>query len=173
MTETEFAKIFVMLGVAYPHQETTEQTAKLYYELLKDFDVPTLRAAVLKAIAENETNWMPSIGMIRKRASEMMAAAAGLPMPYEAYELALAAVRNFGHARKPDLPEIVWRTILGIGGWREFCMSENPESTRARFIECYGQYKGRADSEQAALPAVNQHIAQLAAQMTGHRRLKG
>lgn len=172
MTKEEFLKVIAPLAAVCTADELTADKLNVWYMVLGDIDAATLRAAVLHVLATHESNFLPPPAVIRRAAGEMAIQARGLPSSYEAYDMAVKAVQSWGRARRPDLPEIVMRAIDGIGGWVHFCNSENPEALRSRFVSAYEQYKHRAETEVRALPAVNRHIAQLAAKLTDVKQLE-
>ncbi len=140
-----FAQVMAALAETF-QRDVTESLAKIYREALGDL----------------------SIGQIEKAAAEHIALGQHFPRPVELRKLvvgseedrALAAwiranaLRSSVGSYRPmpaELDESSRKAIAALGGWREFCVSEEPEHfLRQRFVDSWGLY----DREQrTALPA--------------------
>lgn len=160
MNET-IAQILNFLIDAYPRQEITEGTVKIYKETLKDIDPALLKAAVLAHISKSL--WFPSVSELRDCAASLIEKATGEPDAFTAWDEVWRKISLVGSYGTPEFshPRIE-RTVRGIGGWRTLCMSENSIADRARFVEAYNTYQTRDKEDRRMLPAVHNAITQLA-----------
>lgn len=156
---TDIAQIIGVLSAAFPNYKTSEHTAPVLYETLKDLPSDELKAAVLHCVSQPGRAFAPSIGEIRGAVGELRKTSSGLPSSYEAWQEVLTQIRdNGGDFGKPVWSHpLVQRAVQAIG-WRELRMSENQTADRARFLQCYEQLTERAERDDLMLPEVRGYL---------------
>jgi len=124
MNRQEFTKIMAFLTAAV-EKHPSRETVEVYYSMLKDMPYELGMAAAKKVIAEDEYPTLPTIGKIRRAASDLCSLdriTAG-----EAWGLVVKAIRRHGYygttQAMQELPEEVRVTVEQIG-WTEICHSD-------------------------------------------------
>lgn len=171
-THNTIAEIITMLEVAY-RKELGKDGQYLYYQLLGDVDDGLLKAATMQHIGSSK--WMPSIAELREAARALQARALGLPTPGEAWAMVLEKMGDadtyFGTPTFDD-PAIA-AAVAGVG-WESIRHTQIDKQgvTRAHFCKEYEAQIKRQHAETMALPAVNEAVQRLAAQMGQRKQLE-
>ena len=139
MTPKETVKAMAMLRAAYPARELTKDTLALYAAGLQDLAPEGVYEVLKRHIATSK--WFPAISELRETYLE---AASNLPTEEDAIAEVRSAMSKYSYTETPEwsCPEV--REAVGVIGWRNWCLSENPASTRARFLDAYRNVRRRA-----------------------------
>jgi hypothetical protein len=132
VTRKEATQIVAMLQGAFPQRQLPDSTIEVYAMALADLDFELARAAVMRLV--QTSRFLPTIAEIREAAVRDRVS---LPTPEEAWGIVRRAIGQHGSYRVPvfDCDEI--HDAVRDIGWKEICLSEQPASTRARFIDAY------------------------------------
>lgn len=151
----DIASILAVIAVAYPNFAVTEQTTEVYLQILSDIPADELKAAALHCISESGRKFAPSVGELRGAVQELRGFSNNMPSSFEAWqEVGKQISINGGDFGKPVWSHpVVQKTVEAIG-WRNLRMSEDQTADRARFIQCYEQFRERAQKENIMLPEV-------------------
>lgn len=176
-TTDEVVKIVTVMAAAYPHFKLTEETMKVYGDLLSDIDREELAVAAQECIATSE--FFPTIAALRARVIRHRALINEIPDHGEAWGDVMDVVHRLGfeeaalqhlHVFKHPCTEIAVRRI----GWRELCFTDenNLFALRAQFRDIFNQLVGRTQAVDSLLPATAEFIAVLADRLSATRRLE-
>lgn len=169
ITKTDVVQIFKLLATLFPQSARNYEgadalTRDAWYELIKDMP----RQLVVEAIKSYAAShvWAPSIAELR--AEVLKAANPDLRIDAdEAWGLVVQAIRKYGYTRPQEalasLPEPVARCARRFG-WRELCLSEEPDVVRGQFRRAYETQFAREKTD-ALIPA---HVQQRLALLTGN-----
>ena len=157
--ETEFNAIMEFLSTVYGEEIDTARL-QAYDLLLAHFPGEVLAAAA--QLHASRSDFFPKPAQLLRAAIEIMGDRNGVPDPYAAWELLQAEIRRTGylgtpHFEQPALAEAVKRL-----GWRQLCLSDNPISERARFLDCY-QRIVEGEVQRALMPPAVQKLMALRA----------
>lgn len=147
MTIDQWDEITVMILACWPNREIPEKSFELWFHDLSEFECEQVEAAVL-AIYRDGREWAPNGAQIRMKLLELRGGDDGWS---QAYGLALEAATSHGGAEYGGLTWLEKQDPLaaraaGIYGWRDFCLSDAPDTTRrAQFRDIYLEVKGSAD----------------------------
>ncbi len=166
MTQVEVARLLTIMASAWPQFEPSEDKVLLWHEMMQDVDYQVAQAA-LKVLIARKT-FPPSIAEFRQEVLAISTPAEDQITPAEAWGMVVHAIREYGSYREREalesLPPAVRKTVEYIG-WREICLSEEPDVIRAQFMRMFQQVSERRQKE-AVLPAtLREQIAALAAGM--------
>jgi len=161
MTKGEVAKLLVVLAASYPKFEVDDVKVQVWHEMLGDLDYAVASMAVKKIIMQN--TFPPAIAEVRKAAAE-------LTNPEnltssEAWGEVTRAIRNYGYYREGEALASMSPTtaqVVRYMGWREICLSEEPEILRAHFLKMYDQVAAREQEKQLLSPTMQTEIKKLA-----------
>ena len=110
----------------------------VYFELLNDIPESILRAAVLRALAESDQNFIPAVGMLRRLASEAQWGI--IPSWGAEWERVVRAVVKFGRSQPVEamafLGPLTARIVSQIG-WTELIESQTPGVQMSLFRSLY------------------------------------
>lgn len=156
MTPEQVVELANLTTALWPNFEASDATLEGWLLMLADVDLEPARAAVVEIAAEGE-KWAPPPGAVRRRALER---AAGIPDADEAFAEAWRAAGRVGRLGTPEWSHpAIGEAIAGVGGWREFCLSESPEAMRAHFGRAYGAAAERAGRAVRTPPAAAAALA--------------
>ncbi|SMB97824.1 Loader and inhibitor of phage G40P [Thermanaeromonas toyohensis ToBE] len=165
MTEQEAAYLVALAAANFPalQEKDLGPTVELWYRLLQDLPYQVVEKALLKVLSE--VRYFPTVAEIRQAAAEIMQPET--LSPGEAWALVLQAVKRYGSYREAEalaaLPEDVARAVRYLG-WREICLSEQPEVVRAQFMKVYEQVIGRQRESVVTPREVRELTAKIAQQ---------
>lgn len=165
MKKTEIVKLLAVINAAFPNMQITEAMVDLWHELLSDIDFNLAKAAVKKILLESP--YPPTIAEIRKQAAEIMMPEENKIDPAEAWGEVERAIRYYGSYMEEEalasMSPAVAKVVKYIG-WREICLSEEPEVVRGQFLKMYQQVQER-ERKEALLPLdLKNEIQQIAQQ---------
>lgn len=161
MTKGEVAKLLVVLAASYPKFEVDDVKVQVWYEMLGDLDYAVASMAVKKIIMQN--TFPPAIAEVRKAAIEI-SSPMGLTAA-EAWGEVIKAIRNYGYYREKEVMASmspITAQVVRYMGWREICLSEEPEILRAHFLKMYDQVAAREQEKQLLSPTMQTEIKKLA-----------
>lgn len=139
MTKKEVAKLLAVLAAAYPRLNVSEMTVKVWHEMLGDISYEAAGVAAKKLMLTN--TFPPSIAELREAATAITSpqVAPGVI----AWGEIKRAIQKYGYYRENEglgsLSPATRKAVECIG-WKEFCMSDDPEGViRGQFIKLYEQ----------------------------------
>ncbi|MGC9100875.1 MAG: replicative helicase loader/inhibitor [Caldisericum sp.] len=145
MTQKEMTLILKMLSEAYQNFELSEAKFQVWYELLGDLDFEVVKIAVETLVLQS--SFVPTIADIRKKVLEITNP---IPDASEAFLEVREAIKKYGHEggslalkhMSPLTAEVCKRI-----GWRNICLSENPEAIREQFFSLYSELRDKAEKD--------------------------
>lgn len=161
MTKGEVAKLLVVLAASYPKFEVDDLKVQVWYEMLGDLEYSVVNIAIKKLIMQN--TFPPAIAEVRKAAIEI-SSPRGLTAA-EAWGEVVKAVRNYGYYREKEAMASmspITAQVVRYMGWREICLSEEPEILRAHFLKMYDQVAAREQEKQLLSPTMQTEIKKIA-----------
>lgn len=161
MTKGEVAKLLVVLAASYPKFEVDDLKVQVWYEMLGDLDYDVASMAVKKIIMQN--TFPPAIAEVRKAAIEI-SSPRGLTAA-EAWGEVIRAIRDYGYYREKEAMASmspITAQVVRYLGWREICLSEEPEILRAHFLKMYDQVAAREQEKQLLSPTMQTEIKKIA-----------
>jgi len=158
MDELEFGKALAVLEDAYPRYTLEPRVVRTWYAILGDLDPNLLKAAVLQIASENRP-FLPAPGEVRQCAFDLVERQSDVPTAWDAWAEVTKRFGTHGHSRLPEFSHpLIRRTVDGVGGWRELCMSTNAVADRARFVQAYETLAKRERAQFRILPAVREAL---------------
>lgn len=161
MTKGEVAKLLVVLAASYPKFEVDDLKVQVWYEMLGDLDYDVANIAIKKIIMLN--TFPPAIAEVRKAAIEI-SSPRGLTAA-EAWGEVIRAIRDYGYYREKEAMASmspITAQVVRYMGWREICLSEEPEILRAHFLKMYDQVAAREQEKQLLSPTMQTEIKKIA-----------
>lgn len=158
MTAQEVAKLLAVQGMLWPTM-TPARDQRLQVEVvLRVLDGVTYAEAEAALIEHSRggATFPPPPGAVMQTVLQMREVAAGTaaPDPDEALRIVMRQVQRRG-ARGVEPKQ--WRhpaiaAAVAAIGWKELCLSTNPEATRAHFLRLYESARTRTVGEQRRSP---------------------
>jgi hypothetical protein len=161
MTKGEVAKLLVVLAASYPKFEVDDLKVQVWHEMLGDLSYDVANIAIKKIIMLN--TFPPAIAEVRKAAIEI-SSPMGLTAA-EAWGEVIRAIRDYGYYREKEAMASmspITAQVVRYLGWREICLSEEPEILRAHFLKMYDQVAAREQEKQLLSPTMQTEIKKLA-----------
>lgn len=117
---------------AYPRQQFTTNSRRIYRQFLADLDLDVLRAAVVAIISTSV--YFPTIAEIRRAVAERT-----LKLPPSEDALAMITPNRDGLPTVPinDLPSLVRLVLSDLGGFATFRTTDKPAVFRRQFLDLY------------------------------------
>lgn len=154
MDDTKF--ILKQLFACYPNTEISKELVAMYVRLLQDIPSDELQTIVDQAVATSK--FLPTIAELRDMRHSLQTV--GRLTYVEAWDNVQKAIRRHGYMQKPVFDDAITAQVVASMGWRELCMSETPEITRAQFRDMYNSLVSRGDTEQKLLPQARAYAEQ-------------
>jgi hypothetical protein len=156
MTHEDFVVCCIApLETAYGRMDPL--AVRMYFTMLKDYDVSTLSAAVLSLIAD--LRWLPKVAEIRQACGNIALGQIVEMHATEAWGLARKAIANIDldrpatlAAAKEKLPETVWEAMRNAG--LAYLVSGKDEWTSKAFMDAYNAVMTRERKLRLAPPQV-------------------
>jgi len=144
MTIPQALDLIAMIAAAYPTWRPSEPTQRLYAKLLEPLPVELVERAVMEII-DSPGAFAPSIGDIRDRARKLALAASGAPerSAEDAWAEVQSAIRHVGFYGNPTFSNPAIKRAVEALDWKEVCMNENIEATRAHFLRLFASFERR------------------------------
>ena len=165
MDKKQFATFAMALKTYYPRENIlpNQQAMELWFAQLQDIPYEVAEVGLNKWVSLNK--WSPSIADIREMASSVTNG--DLPDWGDAWEEVCKAIRHYGACDATNalasLTPLARKTAQRMG-FRNLCMSENPQADRASFRMIYEQLAER-ERKDAQIP---QEIKNLINEITGN-----
>lgn len=148
-----------LLAAAYPHVNIPRQTQELYVKFLLDVPFDMAQKAAYRLMAT--CKYFPAIAELREAVAQARPAEEQLPTPGEAWAEVVRQISSVGNYGKPKFTHKVIAKTVDALGWKELCLSMEPNIDRAHFFKIYQTYCWRAEQEK-----LNEDIARLVGKMT-------
>lgn len=155
-TREEVLRILAVTAAAYPNFNLQEETIRVYTRLLADIPVEALEAGALQHVSASK--FFPTVAELRDCAFAIVAGEDRVPSAYEAWGMVQAEIRRIGSYSRPDFGQTAIQRAVEIMGWRELCLSDQPEYDRAHFFRVYDSLVSRQRADTRLLPSVRQAI---------------
>lgn len=146
MNADEWDVLTVEILAYWPNKEIPEKSFELWFNDLSEFEAEQVEAAVI-ALYRDGREWAPNGAQIRNKLLELRTDDDGWS---RAYGLAMEAATSHGGAEYGGLSWLESQDVLAakaasIYGWREFCLSDAPDTTRrAQFRDIYSELSASA-----------------------------
>jgi hypothetical protein len=177
MTRRDFGSVLAYMNTVVGKPLTAAQV-EVYFDLLGDLPLAALQIAAKRAVLESPFPAMPTVGTLRKLATE--AIAGQRPTAGEAWQLVMEAVRCYpwrepimhvanGEWRQrgdhsveglASLPDGVARAARCLG-WQALCTMRNRETMFAQFRDVYEDLQVRTQRDDLMPGALRQQIEHL------------
>lgn len=153
MTDKEVGNIFLLAMANFPHlqEKNMKPTLMLWKEMLTDLPYAVALPGMKKLLST--AKFFPSIAEIREACTAMTE-----PRQLthdEAWRMVLDAVSKYSSYKELEglasLPPMV-RDVARNIGWREICMSEQPDVIRGQFRQAWEAHSAR-EKEMRVLPS--------------------
>lgn len=155
-TKAEVIQLMTALSLAWPRYELRDETFDVYYEILKDIPTEALTEAAKQIMAE--ATFFPAISEWRKAAFDILTRRLQIPSQFEAWEEVIEKAARIGHYQVPEFSHPLIARSVECCGWRQICLSEEPEFERNHFYKVYESFRTRAQEEFRMLPDVRRAI---------------
>ncbi len=148
MTKNETIKLLSLTTANFPgmQEKDLKPTLLLWEKMLVDIPYQLAEMALIKVLTT--AKFFPTIAEIREAITEITTP--DRPSPMEAWEQVRKAIREYGYYREEQalvsLPPVT-RDVVKSLGWKEICLSENPEIIRAQFRQAYEVVSNRQHKE--------------------------
>lgn len=159
MKAAEFAKLAMAIRTYYPKENIlpTPESMELWYRELEDIPYELAEIVVREWVHTNK--WSPTISDIRERAAVLKLGE--MEEWSDGWKRVQLAIRRYGSYRELEalesLDEVTRATVERLG-YRQLCLSEEPELDRANFRKIYGSIAERRRKD-AALPLQLKQLA--------------
>lgn len=177
MTREDVKKLLALIAVAYPQSkfEPSQMTLDLWVDMLSDLPGEVVAASTKRMIAT--LKYPPTIADIRGAVAQATQDARGMLSAGEAWAKVKKAIGRFGSYRGDEarawLGEDVWRAVEYIGGWRDLCLSDDPETVRSAQFERRYDAMVAQQSARIQIPAsVRDDMARLVGPLTARFALE-
>lgn len=153
----------------------TKQQAALYDRKLKDIPDEILFRAIDALI--NESEFLPTIAEIRKRARSLYAQAAGIT-PSDAskgWGDVVVAISRVGMNRFPKFDDPITSETVRRMGWKDICLApaDSTSTLRAQFLRMYREAAEREETTRKNNVALSDgSVKSLIASIATHKRLE-
>ena len=151
MTRQETITLAALASSSYPAMQGKDPRpiVEAWSLMLADLEVEVAKAAIVRVCRESP--FFPSVAQIVAAAEELDPRNEKLPTAAEAWEEVSGLIQRCGLNRVPVFScDLVQRATRAIG-WRQLCMSENPEADRAHFLRLYesmrSKYRAQVENE--------------------------
>lgn len=138
MTKEETVVAISLIASLYPNWVPTKDTITVFHELLKDLNGELVISSIKVLLQTSEKQ--PTVASIRKQVLSTMGV---LPKSRaEAWEEVRLAIKKYGRdgfqLYIEDATEVCLKAVETIG-WKELCVTENVDITRAHFWKAYDE----------------------------------
>jgi hypothetical protein len=164
-TEEDIARLVVLLSAAFPNWNVNEYTNEVYYLDLSDIPTDELFVAAQHCRTEPGRKFAPSTGEIRGAVAELRGMTNNVPSSFEAWQEVLREFSDTGSYGTPKFSHPLIGRAVNAMGWKNLCLSEDQTADRARFLQCYEQFRERATREEIMLPEVRGYLMANGAQL--------
>lgn len=138
MNKDEFKKFFKYVTAATTDTNPSPEKTQVYFDALNDLPFDVAMVAAKKVIATLENPFLPMPAVFRNMALDVTGqVVASFP---NAYSEVLRAIRNYGFYKEKEALESLsplTRKATEAIGWKELCLSEEPDVIRGQFRMAY------------------------------------
>lgn len=162
MDKTEFARWAMALKTYFPRDNLlpTKESMELWFAELQDIPYNVALAMLRKWV--NTQKWPPSISEIRSMCAEIVNGK--LPEWSDGWQEVVAAIGRHGYANQDEALAAmspITRDAVEKIGWRNICLSENPDTIRAQFRQCFQICAARQAEDRQINPELKAAITDL------------
>lgn len=168
MNSNQLDQCFAAIVAAWPHFKPLPETFALGERLLGPMD-PRAVAAAIEQMSLEGREFAPPLGLVARRAHEIMAEITGERVPDADQALAevFEKISRVGIYQTPSWSHpAIGSTIEALGGWEETCLDDNREAYRAHFMRLYDRMRARVEREALIAPSMRELLDEF-----GPRRL--
>ena len=148
MAKINRAGVMAQLFSCYPNTQVTTETTSMYDRLLADIPTDELQTVVDQAIAESE--FLPTIAKLREMYRKLDSI--GRLTWADAWEAVQKEIRRIGVYQAPKFSDPITVRVVATMGWRNLCVSEQPDTIRAQFRQMYEAFANREEGLEKLLP---------------------
>jgi len=138
MSEEEFQKFYNYITAVTTDTKPSPAKMEVYWDALNDIPYEVAITAARKVIATLENPFLPMPAVFRGMALQVTGQT--IPTAPNAYAEVLRAIRNFGSYRETEalasLNPMTRKAVKAIG-WKDLCLSEEPDVIRGQFRMAY------------------------------------
>jgi hypothetical protein len=162
-TESEVKSIMLLLNEAYPDSKYTlnKTLIDLWVAILGPYEVPVLKAATVKLIAES--SFVPKVADIVKQVKSLVSL--GQPTAAEAWGIVAQSLREYGYYEQQKgrdcLPPMI-RKVVDMIGYRNLCECDELGVMRGQFRKMYEEQVEREQQVLMLPQGVSEVVAQIA-----------
>lgn len=152
MTFDEAMKLAMIAMAGFPgiQDKNVRPIALIWSRVLEDVPYEIAEQALMRVLAR--VKYFPTAAELREAVLEMTSEE--LPTAWEAWAEVRRTVQKYGfyepQAAQSDLNPLVWKAVSVIG-WREICLTDEPEIVRAQFVRVYDTLL-RRERDERSLP---------------------
>lgn len=160
MTSQEYAEVMLVHSRLWPMFSPPPGTYEVWKPLLVDLDAGVVTAALYDLATEEDREFAPGAGQIRRRAVEL--SRPPIPSLDQALAEVWTAMSRVGHYGSPEWSSpAVAAAVDAMGGWQIVCAGDNPDAFRAQFARVYGSATARHEREAVMAPSVRALVSGL------------
>jgi hypothetical protein len=148
MEKLEARRIVAMLVAGYPNWHPTEEGLDLYERMILQMPGELVERAVMEII-KSPREFAPPIGVVLETATQIAMRDAGIdgPTREEAWAEVQHGIEYVGYYHTPTFSrDEIARAVRALD-WRDICVNENIEATRAQFMRVYAALAQRAKQD--------------------------
>lgn len=162
MNQDEFRKFFKYISSVTTDTNPSPERTQVYWDILNDLPFDVAMTAGRKVIATLENPFLPMPAVFRGMALQVTGQT--VPSAPDAYAEVLRAIRNFGSYRETEalasLAPMTQKAVKAIG-WKDLCLSEEPDVIRGQFRMAYEALEKRETSDAKTPQSLKQIIGQM------------
>ncbi len=165
MTTAQTYLVIATLKAGYPHHDVSEESIKLWTQLLADLDSDYAIEAAKRIVVT--AKWFPTIAEFRAEVLRDSGDRCGT----EAWGDVVSAIARYGRYREPEFIDPYVGGAVDRLGWQKLCDSENMISDRARFAELYERLQHQSQRSRQLGSVAREApvlVARTAKQLKGH-----
>ena len=155
-TRADIIKLLIMINVNFPNNkyDVDGPMPDTWYAMLGHFDLPTLQAALYKAL--ETCKYPPTVADLRGALHDLVSQ--GLPSAGDAWSKAWDAVgwRRFDDYSRCEghVDALTLKAVNLMGGFEALDNADNADVLRGQFTRTYNELKNRVIDEQLTSPMV-------------------
>lgn len=128
----------------------TAERSKTWRQMLRGIDPTVITAAVYHLISSRDSEWPPTVGMVRQVALQFANGELHTPTGYDAW----ANIQKKFQYEDFPLTDLELAALKQIGTIYDLKRSTNPATDRAHFIKAFNELVNRQQLERVTLPEV-------------------
>jgi len=158
VTVDQLTECFAAIAVLWPHFDAPPATFALGQRLLGPMDARAVAAAIEQLALEGR-EFAPPLGLVARRAHELVREVHGERVPDAAQALheVYDRIARVGFYGIPTWSHpAIGAAVEAMGGWPSTCRDDNPEAYRAHFLRVYDTVRGRLERESLVAPSLRE-----------------